>query len=83
MTIFEALVLLIVAAVGVADGGARLATLVIGAAVLDGGAASLAAIGAEGAQAGDRGADRQRDHDQQPIHDDGLPVRVHSHRRVE
>ena len=65
LTILDALVLLIVATRGVADGGARFATLVVGAAILDGGAALLAAIGPPWIQAGDRGADRQHCHRQQ------------------
>lgn len=65
LTIFDALVLLIVATRGVADGGARFATLVVGAAILDGGAALLAALGPPWIQAGDRRADREHCHGQQ------------------
>lgn len=65
LTVFDALVLLIVATRGVADGGARFATLVVGAAILDGGAALLAAVGPPWIQAGDRGADREHCHGQQ------------------
>ena len=82
LTIFETLVLLIVATVGVADGGARLATLVVGAAVLDGGAASVAALGPLRIQAGDRSADRERARDKQQ-QSSRLPVRVHSRSRQE
>lgn len=65
LTIFDALVLLIVATRSVADGGARFATFVVGAAILDGGAALLAAIGPPWIQAGDRGTDREHCHGQQ------------------
>lgn len=72
LTIFDALVLLIVATGGVADGRARFATLVVGAAILDGGTALLAAIGPPWIQAGDRGADREHRHGQQSDRRDHL-----------
>ena len=72
LTIFDALVLLIVATGGVADGRARFATFVVGAAILDGGTALLAAIGPPWIQTGDRGADREHRHGQQSDRRDHL-----------